>query len=222
MKTTQMLFMAGAWAFSAIMMPATANAANPRPLTITEVAGGARIQQGLPCGNTVDLTTPIVRGYMQMTWLPATRGEVLVDLTKLTMFLAPFNVEATCNGVGGAVEFREIGAQLASPVRFTARPTSEPGVFRFSIPKEQFLTYQSVVDNTPVPQPQGMYKRPTEDVTGLIDVRRQIVQLNVVLGSNLHFRAGCERDRCVIDEKLEGSITTDVRGVAPAKNSVRR
>ena len=214
MNTSQTLLMAGAWAFSAIMLSATAaNAADPRPLIIVEVSGGARIQQGLPCGNTIDLTSPIVRGYMQMTWLPTTRaGEVLVDLTRVTMSLTPFQVEATCNGVRGSVEFREIGAQLASAVRFKAVQTSESGVFRFRIPKKQFLIYESVIDTAPVPQPEAKYKRPSEDVTGLIDVRRQTVQFDVELASRLHFRAGCARERCAIDETLTGTTTIEVRG----------
>jgi hypothetical protein len=214
MKTQQMLLMAGAWAFSALLLSATtANAADARRLEITNVSGGARIQQSLPCGNTVDLTSPIARGYMQMTWLPPTRGgDVLVDLTKLTMFLSPFHVEANCNGVGGSVDFREIGASLASTVRFRATPTSEPGVYHIRIPKEQFLIYETVINNLPIPQPEAIYKRPSEDVTGLIDVRRQTVQLQIVLESKLHFRAGCDRDRCAIDEIHTGTIVTEVRG----------
>src|SRR5262245_27569931 len=104
MHTSQTLFMTGASIFGAIVVSAAtmANAAGPRPLILTEVAGSARIQQGLPCENRVDLTTPIVRGYMHMTWLPAARGEVLIDLTRLTMSLAPFHVEASCNGVRAA------------------------------------------------------------------------------------------------------------------------
>lgn len=213
MNTQQTLLMAGAWAFSAIMLSATAAiAADPRPLIITDVSGAARIQQTLPCGNAVDVTSPVLRGYMQMTWRPAARGEVLVDLTRLTMLLTPFQVEATCNGVGGFADFREIGAQLASTVRFTAQQTSESGVFMFTIPKEQFLIYESVIDNAPVPQPEAKYRRPSEDVTGVIDVRRQTVQLHVVLTHQLRFRAGCTRDRCAIDETLTGTATTDLRG----------
>jgi hypothetical protein len=171
-------------AASAIMLSATlANAATPRPLTITDVSGAARIQQGLPCGQTLDVTTSIVRGYMGMTWLQMTRGEVLVDLTRLNMFLSPFHVEASCNGVGGFAEFREIGVQLASAVRFKAQLIggSDSALVRFRIPKEQFLIYQSVLDNAPVRQPEAGYRRPSEDVTGVIDLRRQTVQLHVVL-----------------------------------------
>jgi hypothetical protein len=215
MKTTQMLLMAGAWTLSAIMLPAApANAGDPRSLNITEVSGAVRIQQALPCGNTVDLTTPIERGYMQMTWMQTTRTAVLVDLSQLTMFLAPFHVEANCSGVGGFVDFREIGVRLASAVRFQAEQTGgrDSAVFRFRIPKQQFLIYESVIDNAPVPQPETSYQRPSEDVIGLIDLRRQTVQLSVVLTHQLRFRTGCKGERCVIDERLTGTATADVRG----------
>jgi hypothetical protein len=151
---------------------------------------------------------------MGMTWLQLARGEVLIDLTRLTMFLSPFHVEANCNDVRGFVEFREIGVQLASAVRFKAQPVSgrDPAVVRFSIPKEQFLIYESVVDNAPVRQPESAYRKPSEDVTGLIDLRRQTVQLHVVLTPELRFRAGCVDNRCTIDETHRGTITTDVRG----------
>jgi len=199
---------------SVLCLAGAATAANvaPRPLVVTAVSGAAHVQQRLPCGNEVNLTTPIVKGYVQLTWLPAAGGsEVLVDLPRLTMFLAPFHVEAECRGVRGAVEFREIGAQLASAVRFKAAQTSTAGVFRFSIPKERFLIYESVIDTAPVPQPDAIYKRPSDDVTGVIDVRRRTVQFDVVLATRLHFRAGCDGGRCAIDETLPGIITMDIR-----------
>jgi hypothetical protein len=213
MKTKQTLLMFGA--LSALMLPAVpANAADPRPLRTTEVSGEVRIQQPLPCGRSVDLTTSIEQGYVGLTWLQTSKTAVFVDLAQLTMFLAPFHVEANCNGVGGSVEFREIGVRLASAVRFQAVQAGgrDSALFRFRIPKEQFLIYESVIDNAPVKQPETSYQRPSEDVIGLLDLRRQTVQLGVVLANQLHFRAGCEGDRCVIDEKLTGSTTSAVRG----------
>jgi hypothetical protein len=212
MKTVHTLL--EAVAVSAIMLSATMAHAAPRPLTITDVSGAARIQQGLPCENTVDLTTPITEGFMGMTWSPLTRGEVLIDLTRLNMSLSPFHVEANCNDVRAFVEFREIGVQLASAVRFKAQPVSgrDPAVVRFRIPKEQFLIYESVVNSLPIQQPEMAYRRPSEDVTGLIDLRQQTVQLHVVLTPQLRFRAGCVDGRCAIDETRAGTITTDLRG----------
>jgi hypothetical protein len=204
-------------AASIIMLSAAqAHAATPTLLTITDVSGAARIQQGLPCGNTLDVTTSIVRGYMSMSWLQTTRGgEVQIDMTRLNMLMSPFHVDASCNGVRGSVDFREIGVQLASAIRFKAQLVTsgrDSSLVRFSIPKEKFLIYQSVIDNVPVRQPESSYQRPSEDVTGLIDLRRQTVQLHVVLTPELRFRVGCVDGRCAMDEKHKGTITTDVRG----------
>jgi hypothetical protein len=213
MKTVHTLLKAVA--VSAIMLPATlANAATSQQLTITNVSGAARIQQPLPCEQNLDVTSPIAEGLVGLTWFQQARGEVLIDLARLTMMLSPFHVEANCNGVRGSVEFREIGVQLVKAVRFTAQPVSgrDPYLVRFRIPKQQFLLYQSVVDNAPFPQPETIYRKPSEDVTGLIDLRRQTVQLHVVLAPELRFRAGCIDNRCAIDESHKGVVTTDVRG----------
>jgi hypothetical protein len=211
MNTTQTLLMAGA--LSAIMLPATlVNAAGPRPLIVKDVSGPVRIQQGLPCKNSMDLTTSVVRGGMEMTWFQAKGTDVLVDLTTVTLFVAPFHVKATCNGVSGFADFREIGVQLAGAVRFKAAPDGrQAGLFHFRIPKQQFLIYEAVSDNASK-QPETSYQRPSEDVTGVIDVRRQTVQLHVVMTNQLRFRAGCTGDRCAVDEIHTGTITTDVRG----------
>ena len=195
------------------MLPAAlAHAADPQTLIIKDVSGAVRIQQGLPCENALDLRTSIVRGYMQMTVFQVARGQVLVDLTRLNMFLAPFRAEASCNGVRGSVDFREVGVQLASAVRFKAESTSESGLVYFTIPKEQFLIYESVLSDAPAPYSETSYQRPREDVTGVLDPRRQTVQLHVVLTNELHFRAGCAGGRCAIDEIRTGTITSDIRG----------
>jgi hypothetical protein len=213
MKTTLTLLRAGAVSAFAFMLSATmARAADPQSLILEDISGAVRIQQDLPCGNRLDLRTSVVRGYMQMTVFPVARGQVLVDLTRLNMFLAPFRAEANCNGVRGAVDFREIGVQLASAVRFKAQSTPESGLVYFTIPKEQFRIYKSVLSDAPASYPETGYQRPNEDVTGVFDPRRQTVELHVVLTNELHFRAGCDGDRCVIDERRTGTITSDVRG----------
>ena len=220
MKTTLTLLKAAA--VTALMLsPAArvnaANAAAPKQLTIKDVAGAVRIQQSLPCGNTMDLTTPVARGFMQVTVSPVTRGQVLVDLTRLSMFLRPFRADASCNGVRASVDFREVGVQLASAVKVKADGALDSNLIYFTIPREQFLLYESVLNNAPGPQPQSGYQRPSEDVTGVIDVRRQTVQLHVAMQGEMRFRAGCDGDRCVIDEVHTGTVTSDIRGSgAPA------
>jgi hypothetical protein len=215
MKTTLTLLRAGA--VSALMLSAalaSTSAADPQSLILKDVSGAVRIQQSLPCENALDLRTSIVRGYMQMTVFQAARGEVLVDLTRVNMFLAPFRVEASCNGVRGSVDFREIGVQLASAVRFKAKSAPESGLIYFTIPKEQFRIYESVLSDAPGPRPDTRYQHPSEDVTGVLDPRRQSVDLHVVLTHELHFRAGCAGDRCAIDEIRTGTFTSDIGAVA--------
>jgi hypothetical protein len=220
MTTKQRLLSAGVWACSAIVLSATlvhaagANAAGSRSLTIKDVSGAVRLQQGLPCGDRLDLTTSIAQGSMQLTWLQVTRTEVIVDLTQVNMLLAPFRAEANCQGVSGAVDFQEIGVQLASAVRFRAAQAPESGLLHFRIPKERFLLYESVVSNAPVQHPNTSYQRPSEDITGVIDLRRQTVQLHVVMATELRFRVGCQGDRCAIDETHVGTATTDIRGAS--------
>jgi hypothetical protein len=216
MTTTQTLLVAGA--VGAMMLtsaPAAYAQAAPRPqrLNINSVYGDVRIQQGLPCKNRLDLTTSIQQGRMELTWLQVQRDAVLIDLMRLNLFVKPFHVDASCSGIKAAVDFREIGISLASALRFTATPTGAGGgLVQFTIPKEKFLIFESVLNTAPVKQPETEYRLPAEDVTGVIDLRNQTVQLRVLLNSELHFRAGCEKGRCRIDETLPGTIASDVRG----------
>ena len=184
-------------------------------LILTNFTGTLRIHQAVPCGGTVDRTTTVAAGRMDIT--PSlVRADVIgpiaqFHLTRLEMFYTPFSVHHECNGIGGTLEFREIGVRLASSVRFTGQALGD-GRFSFTIPKEQFLLYVSAGDNLPVPQPQTAYKRPSEDVTGVIDLGRGPSSLRVTLASRLRFRLGCIRKRCLIDELLDGSQTTEVSG----------
>jgi hypothetical protein len=230
MNTTSKILMAGA--LSALMcstMPAQAQTTapvpmRPQPLTVSTVAGSVRIQQNVPCGNMLDLATPIAEGRVDMTWQPTTRTDMLFDLVKMTMFLTPFHVDASCNDIRGSVDFREVGIQLASALKFTGEPIGDPGArqFAFRIPKEQFLIFESVLDSVDPKKPEISYQKPSEDVTGVIDLRRQTVQMRVVLTTQLHFRVGCDRERCVIDETHNGTITSDIRGSATARTGVIR
>jgi hypothetical protein len=214
MTHTQMRLVAGA--VGAMMLTGShVQAAGPQRLNINNVSGDVRIQQGLPCKNTLELTTSIVQGRVDMTWLQLDRAGTafLIDLMRLNLFVKPFHADATCDGITAAADFREIGIQLASAIRFRATPTrAGDGLLEFTIPKRDFLIYKSILDTAPVRQPERTYELPSEDVTGVIDLRRQTIQLRVALMSELRFRAGCEGDRCRIDETHTGTTTADVRG----------
>ena len=191
-------------------------------LIFNNLGGQLQIVQSVPCGETVNVTTSIANGIMEVT--PprvGTRvgGGTGFNLTRLELFFTPFSVQHSCKGIRATAAFREIGVQLVGAVRFTGEPVGAPEdqIYRFTIPKEEFLIFESVADNAPVPQPQTAYKRPSEDVTGLIDLRQGTSELHVVLASRLRFRAGCIRDRCRIDEELGGTLTTDLRAQISAR-----
>jgi hypothetical protein len=187
-------------------------------LIFTNFRGTLHVSQGVPCGGVIDVTTPIADGRMEITPRGSVPADVIgplpvrFDLTRLQLFMTPFLVHQECLGVTATVAFREIGVRLASAVTFTGEPIG-PGQYRFSIPKEQFLIFESVVDNLPARQPQTTYKRPSEDVTGEINLGRHTAQLHIVLASRLHFRVGCVHKRCLIDEVLDGTQTADVSGM---------
>jgi hypothetical protein len=217
MKTKLTLLVAGL--LSAFVLSASlANADGQQPLVLTDLGGTVRIQQGVPCGDPVDVTTTIGAGRMDIT--PAIPreavGSVLFDLARLDVFLTPFTLSRDCKGIKATAEFSEIGLRLAGSVRFFGAEVGAQGSgqFSFRIPKESFLIYASILDNAAVPQPETQYQRPSEDVTGLIDLRRQTVQLHVVLATALHFRAGCVRDKCRIDEIDLGTQTSEIVGTA--------
>ena len=218
MKTKRTLLAAGA--VTAIVLSAPmANAVVLRSLVVLDPAGTVRIQQALPCGDDLDTTRPIAGGRIDVT--PAViaadvRGGIVFDLTRMDLFLAPFSVHRECRGIAATAEFFEIGVRLARAVIFTGEPDGplELRRYRFTIPKEQFLIYESVLDNAPVRQPETMYQKPSEDVTGVIELLRGSVEIHVALASRLRFRAGCTvGNHCLIDEVKDGTQRADVAGI---------
>src|SRR5437773_5417883 len=141
----------------------------------------------------------------------------------MDLFLAPFSVHRECRGIEATAEFFEIGVRLAGAVLIPAEEVGplESGQFRFTIPKDTFLMYESILDNVPVRQPETLYQKPSEDVTGLIDLRNRTVEIHVALASRLRFRAGCVGDTCVIDEIKDGTQAADVVGPIVPPNTDR-
>ena len=220
MKTKLTLLVAGILSII-VLTESPAWAAGQQPLVITDLRGTARTQLHLPCGDPIDQTTSIESGRMDIRPEILTRESAIVsvtfDLTRLDLFLTtPFAVHRACDGIDATAAFREIGVRLAGAVRFPGEAVGAPGSgqYRFVIPREQFLIYESIVDNAPVPQPETRYERPSQDVFGVIDLARKIVQLHVVLNTQVRFRAGCVRGgRCLIDQREAVTQTADVVGV---------
>ncbi len=216
MKTT--LTRLVAWVISAIVLAASpAKAAEPT-IIITDLQGSMNIQLPLPCGDPVNETLHIERGIMNITPVEILVDSALFDLTRVDMFLTPFSVERSCDGIRAGVHFSEIGVQLASAVTFTGDEVGprESRLYRFRIPKEQFLIYEWVTDDAPGHTldgpPETAYQRPSEDVFGLIDLRRNTVELHVVLKSKVGFRVGCVRGKCLINQTETALQISDIRG----------
>ena len=196
-------------------------------MIFTNLRGTMHIVQDVPCGAPVEATTTIADGRMEVTPSPVVPvGEVatnpvggtglMFDLTRLDAFFTPFAVDRECLGIGVHVEFRQIGVQLVKSVSFLAVPVGEgtdQRIFRFTIPKEEVLLFESVSDNMPFHQPERRYQRPSEDLTGEIDPRRHTATLHIALADELHLRTGCVGNHCLVDQLFGGTQTAEVRGV---------
>ncbi len=199
-------------AVGAVMLSAPRAQAAP-PLIVAAPTGTVRIQQAVPCGDPVDGTRQIVGGRIEVQ--PAVVSErVMITLSRVEVYLAPFSVQRACAGISAAAEFSEIGVRLASGVTVPAVGGTGDfaGQYSFTIPKDQFLLYESVLDNLNVRQPERAYQKPSADVTGVLDLRKRTVEIHVALASQLHFRAGCVSDRCAIDVVEAGTQTADILG----------
>ena len=65
------------------------------------------------------------------------------------------------------------------------------------------------------------YKRPSEDVTGTIDLTQGAVTMHVVLATKVHFEAGCTIVGCVIKEDRAGTLTADITGTIHLRDTDR-
>ena len=206
----------------AIVLSAPSAQAQVRGLTLTNLKGTLHVTQGVPCGGVVEATTSIAGGRMDVTPLLSRSdaiGPVQFHLSRLEMFYTPFSVQHSCHGIEATADFREIGVRLANAVTFRGDPIS-PTRYRFTIPREQFGISESVLNNLPVPQPERAYRRPSEDVTGEIDLSRGTALLHIALVSRLRFRAGCVGPFCAIDEEHDGRQVTEISaiGYAPTRD----
>jgi hypothetical protein len=225
MKTKRMLLMVGAMAMIVLSAPRASAVVFP-PLVVTDPGGTVRIQQGLPCGDDLDITRRITSGRIEVTPLVIPGGDrapqVMFNLMRLELFLEPFSVQRKCRGIEATAAFYEIGLRLAIGLVFPAEEVGPPGSgkFRFLIRKEEFLIYETVFDNAPFPQPERMYQRPSQDVTGMIDLGEGTFDIDIALAGQMRFRAGCVGNACLIDEIKDGSQGANIRGafVSPTRD----
>src|SRR6266516_3922692 len=139
---------------------ALAQSADLKPMVVTNLTGGLRIEQGIPCDDDVDVTQPVTQGQLEIS--PA------------------------------------------------------GGIYNVVIPKDDFLLYEATVVNG---DPESGLRRPTEDVTGVIDLTNGTVQMRVVIAMKIHFKKGCfdpcpvgSCEVCVIDTTKNGKLTANLAG----------
>lgn len=217
MKTKRMLLVAGG--LSAIVLAASglraiAQTAPPpidlRPLIVTDLGGTLHLIQAVPCNQVVEVTTMVRDGRAELTpseGVPNSRtGGKTFTMISLTLLYEPFRAVGDCQGFRDSHEVSELGVRLAGAVTFDVAPNGD-----FSIPKEKFLILESFVDNN---QAKTAYQKPSEDVTGNLDVPGGTMQLRIVIGTQLLFRAGCDSrgENCVINDVKDGRQSSDVRG----------
>src|SRR5262245_59667606 len=100
MHTTHTLLVDGA--LSAILSAALARAIDLRPVVATNLRGTLRLQQSVPFDQIVDLTTNVEDGRLEMTpalGLDVEGGDKVFNLTSLTLFFTPFNVDGDCRSI---------------------------------------------------------------------------------------------------------------------------
>jgi len=205
MKTKRNLLVAGGLS-AMVLSAALATAVDFQPLVVNP-RGTLLMVQSVPCDQLVQVETDIADGRIEMT--PA-RGldiegsaDKIFNLTRLTMFIKRFNVRGDCMGIRDSHRVSDIGIQLASAVSFRAVAADRVN-YLIRIPKDQFLLYESFVDNG---VPKTVYKKPSEDVTGFIDLASRALRLRIVTESRLRFDVGGRNNRV-----LFGTQTADIAG----------
>ena len=84
-------------------------------------------------------------------------------------------------------------------------------MFTVVIPKENLLLYEAAIADGKL---EVGYRNPREDATGRINLNTGVVDLQVVIGTRIHFKAGCDPifGSCIIDEHGDGTLTATLSG----------
>jgi hypothetical protein len=184
--------------------------ADLQPMVVTSLGGTLRIQQGVPCADDVDHTTPVIGGQFELT--PAEGIDVGADkrfvLTRANVSFQPFSISRSCLGFDRTRNHTEVGVQLGQAVSFLATGAGG-GLFNIHIPKEDVRLFTAAVVNGDV---ETGVKQPSEDITGTINLTSGAFSLQVVLATRVHFEAGCTPIGCVINETKDGTLTANITG----------
>ena len=182
-----------------------------RPMVVTSLTGALHIVQPIPCNGTVNQTTPVTGGRLQLTpaeGLDVTGGKRFA-LTRADVFFGNFSVTGSCLGFSEARSFTQVSVQLGHIVSFTAVPAGAD-TFAVTIPKDEVSLYQSAVENG---VPDSDFTNPSQNVTGTIDLANGTVALQVVIATRVRFQAGCVPEvGCAINETKDGTLTANISG----------
>ena len=217
MKTKRMLLVAGGvsvMVLAATGLRAIAQSAPPpidlRPLIVTDLGGELHLIQAVPCNQVVEVTTMVRDGRAELTpseGIPDLRTDGRTfTMISLTLLYEPFRAVGDCLGFRDSHNVTDLGVKLAGAVTFLVESDGD-----FTIPKEKFLLLESFVDNN---KAKTAYQKPSEDVTGNLDLRGGTMRLRIVIGTQLLFRAGCDArgENCAINDVKDGRQSSDVRG----------
>lgn len=219
MKSNWLLLLVGGLS---VVAPTAARAQGPnsQSMVVTNVTGNLHIEQDTPsvC-STVDTTTPVLQGRLEIG-----PGEG-IDYGTLKYFVltggsvsfVPFPIHVTC--LAGTVSrtrtYSEVAVQLSGgPTDFLGFP-STPGAYDITIPRQKVLLREAAIVNGEL---EAGFKRPKEDITGVIDLAQGTVQMQVVVGTKIHFEwpSGCSDNPvvpCIIpSQDRDGTLTATLSG----------
>src|SRR5438876_694932 len=124
---------------------ARVHTADLRPFVVTNITGNLHIVQKI-CDTTLTKDTPVAQGRIVIT--PAEGFDVpggkSFVLTGFTISFASFTLSGSCRGVAGSRTYNLLSVQLGKAVAFTASDRGG-GVFDVTIPKDDFLIYETAV-----------------------------------------------------------------------------
>jgi hypothetical protein len=218
MTTKSMLLAIGGLSGTALaaglnwMAPVLARGVDRPPMVVDAVTGDLHIVQSLPgtCDN-VDERTPVTQGRLEIApseGVDVPGGKAFV-LTRANVSFAPFKIERHCMTQDVTRNFTEVGVQLVRTASFTAVPSSSPGAYDFTIPREDLLFYEASRVNGTL---ETASMRPKQAVTGTIDLANGTFVMQVPVGTKIHFKFGCTVFGCLVNDDYHGTLTATVGG----------
>ncbi len=211
MKTKWMLLLAGG--LSGLVLTAVmARSADLQPMVVKSLTGDLHIDQDVPCGDNVVVTTPVTQGRLELNPAegfddPAVTGGKRFTLTRASMSFGGFSAHRDCAGIGDTRNYSAVSVELGRAVSFTAVPAGTG--YSFSIPRPDFLITEAAIVND---VPESNYMKPSSDVIGTIDFTTNTFTMKVVVETRVHFQGGCLGDLCIINEDDDGVLTANISG----------